>query len=69
MDLVVATDVTNPLLGPEGAAAVFGPQKGATPDRSRGWVEAALTRYAEVVAAYAGRGHSAACRVGARQAG
>lgn len=27
----VATDVTNPLLGPSGAAAVFGPQKGATP--------------------------------------
>ncbi|MEU3275108.1 glycerate kinase [Saccharomonospora sp. NPDC006951] len=27
----VATDVTNPLLGPEGAAAVFGPQKGAGP--------------------------------------
>ncbi|SFA90957.1 glycerate kinase [Amycolatopsis marina] len=28
----VATDVTNPLLGPEGAAPVFGPQKGAGPD-------------------------------------
>lgn len=27
----VATDVTNPLLGPSGAAAVFGPQKGAGP--------------------------------------
>ena len=27
----VACDVTNPLLGPQGAAAVFGPQKGATP--------------------------------------
>lgn len=30
--VVVAVDVTNPLLGPEGAAAVFGPQKGAAPD-------------------------------------
>jgi glycerate kinase len=30
---VVLTDVTSPLLGPEGAAAVFGPQKGVTPDR------------------------------------
>ncbi|OEY66987.1 glycerate kinase [Marinobacter sp. X15-166B] len=30
--LVVACDVTNPLLGADGAAAVFGPQKGATPD-------------------------------------
>jgi glycerate 2-kinase len=29
---VVLSDVTNPLLGPLGAAAVFGPQKGATPD-------------------------------------
>lgn len=27
----VACDVTNPLLGPEGASAVYGPQKGATP--------------------------------------
>ena len=31
VELIVATDVTNPLLGPDGAAAVFGPQKGATP--------------------------------------
>jgi glycerate kinase len=29
--LVMATDVGNPLTGPEGAAHVFGPQKGATP--------------------------------------
>lgn len=29
--LSVASDVTNPLLGPTGAAAVYGPQKGATP--------------------------------------
>lgn len=29
---VAATDVTNPLLGPTGAAAVYGPQKGAGPD-------------------------------------
>ena len=28
---VIATDVDNPLYGPNGAAAVFGPQKGATP--------------------------------------
>jgi len=30
--LRVACDVTNPLLGPRGAARVFGPQKGATPE-------------------------------------
>lgn len=28
---IAATDVTNPLLGPTGAAAVYGPQKGASP--------------------------------------
>ena len=32
VDMVVACDVDNPLLGPEGAARVFGPQKGASPE-------------------------------------
>ena len=32
VDLEIACDVSNPLLGPTGAAAVFGPQKGATPE-------------------------------------
>ncbi|MDQ0753262.1 glycerate kinase [Streptomyces africanus] len=31
VDLVLATDVDNPLLGPTGTAAVYGPQKGASP--------------------------------------
>jgi glycerate kinase len=31
-DLAIACDVDNPLLGPQGAAAVYGPQKGATPE-------------------------------------
>ena len=30
-ELILAADVTNPLLGPDGAAAIFGPQKGASP--------------------------------------
>jgi glycerate kinase len=30
--ILIACDVTNPLYGPTGAAAIFGPQKGATPD-------------------------------------
>ena len=30
VEIVCAADVTNPLLGPRGASAVFGPQKGAT---------------------------------------
>ena len=31
-DITIAADVTSPLHGPDGAAAVFAPQKGATPD-------------------------------------
>ncbi|MGH7215025.1 MAG: glycerate kinase, partial [Tepidisphaeraceae bacterium] len=34
-EIVVACDVNNPLHGPNGAAPVFGPQKGATPDQVR----------------------------------
>jgi len=33
VELIAALDVRNPLLGPDGAAAVFGPQKGATPEQ------------------------------------
>jgi glycerate 2-kinase len=33
VQLVAALDVDNPLLGPAGAAAVYGPQKGATPEQ------------------------------------
>ncbi|WP_394616175.1 glycerate kinase [Lentzea sp. JNUCC 0626] len=33
VDLVLASDVDNPLLGPSGAAAVYGPQKGASPEQ------------------------------------
>jgi glycerate kinase len=32
VEITVACDVTNPLYGPTGAARVFGPQKGATPE-------------------------------------
>ena len=32
VEIVVASDVQNPLTGPDGAAAVYGPQKGATPE-------------------------------------
>jgi glycerate kinase len=32
VEIVVASDVTNPLLGPDGAARTYGPQKGATPE-------------------------------------
>lgn len=32
-EFIVACDVSNPLIGPNGASSVFGPQKGATPER------------------------------------
>lgn len=32
IEVLVACDVTNPLLGPQGASAVYGPQKGADPE-------------------------------------
>src|SRR6185369_1735038 len=33
VELIIASDVTNPAVGADGAAAVFGPQKGATPEQ------------------------------------
>jgi glycerate kinase len=42
---VILSDVTNPLLGPTGAAAVFGPQKGATLD-DVATLDAHLARFA-----------------------
>ena len=50
----VASDVTAPLLGPTGASAVFGPQKGATPADVQ-TLEAALTQLASVTAATLGK--------------
>lgn len=45
---VVATDVDNPLTGPQGASAVFGPQKGAAPD-DVAMLDRALAHFAAVV--------------------
>lgn len=45
----VACDVTNPLTGEEGATAVFGPQKGATPEMIV-TLDNALAHYAQVIA-------------------
>ncbi|GGB42448.1 glycerate kinase [Fictibacillus barbaricus] len=44
----VACDVTNPLTGPLGASAVFGTQKGATPEMV-GILDDCLKRYAEAI--------------------
>lgn len=54
-EVVVASDVDNPLLGPHGAAAVYGPQKGASP-ADVAVLEAGLRRFAEVAAAAVGEG-------------
>ena len=44
-----ACDVNNPLTGPKGASAVFGPQKGANPEMVAG-LDANLVRYAGIIA-------------------
>ncbi|MBR7744826.1 glycerate kinase [Phycicoccus sp. BSK3Z-2] len=62
--VVVACDVDNPLLGADGAAAVYGPQKGATPDQVP-LLDAALARLAALVP----DGDALAARPGAGAAG
>jgi glycerate kinase len=64
--ILVATDVDNPLLGPNGAAAVFGPQKGAGPVELE-QLERGLSTLARVVAEEIGRDDST--RPGAGAAG
>ncbi len=60
----VACDVDNPLCGARGAAAVYGPQKGATPGQVE-LLDQLLGRYADVVAATAGADHRDAPGAGA----
>lgn len=48
-EVVVLTDVTNPLTGPRGAAEVFGPQKGLTEASDRRTADAGLARLAELL--------------------
>ena len=45
-EILVACDVKNPLCGENGASAVFGPQKGATPEMVK-TLDSLLERYAE----------------------
>ena len=47
-EVEVACDVTNPLTGPRGASAVYGPQKGATPEMVAE-LDAALHHFAEII--------------------
>ena len=44
----VACDVTNPLLGEQGASAVFGPQKGASPEQVQ-QLDKALAQFAKII--------------------
>ncbi|GAB7105566.1 glycerate kinase [Streptomyces phaeofaciens JCM 4814] len=48
VELVLASDVDNPLTGPKGAPAVYGPQKGASPDDVEA-LDSALAHYAKVL--------------------
>ena len=65
-DFLVACDVTNPLTGPEGASAVYGPQKGASPDMVV-LLDNALRNFARVVKA--GLGADVDARPGTGAAG
>lgn len=54
VELRIASDVTNPLLGPSGAATVYGPQKGASAVDVRN-LDAALGRWADALESATGR--------------
>ncbi|MDP9819052.1 glycerate kinase family protein [Spirilliplanes yamanashiensis] len=64
VDVVLAADVDNPLLGPSGAAAVYGPQKGAGPADVAA-LDEGLARWATLLGAAAGRDVAAAPGAGA----
>ncbi|WP_184556558.1 glycerate kinase [Streptomyces paradoxus] len=53
IELVLASDVDNPLTGPKGAPAVYGPQKGASPEDVAA-LDAALAHFAKVLQGPAG---------------
>lgn len=64
VEIEVAADVNNPLCGPHGASAVFGPQKGASPAQVE-QLDAALRHFAGVAARTLGEDHSLFPGVGA----
>jgi glycerate kinase len=74
VSITVACDVTNPLLGEKGASAIFGPQKGATPEMIKtldaglsklaaAWIKAGLTTDVEHNGDGAAGGVGAALRI------
>ena len=54
VELLVACDVNNPLVGPRGAAAVYGPQKGATPADVQ-MLDANLRHFGRLAGAFCGQ--------------
>jgi glycerate kinase len=62
--ITLAADVANPLTGPDGAAAVFGPQKGATAEQIVA-LDAGLRHWADLVTATTGTDWSGAPGAGA----
>ncbi|EJO93027.1 glycerate kinase [Ectopseudomonas mendocina DLHK] len=64
VQIEVAADVDNPLCGARGASAVFGPQKGATPEQVAE-LDTALGRFARIAAATLGEDHAEFPGVGA----
>ncbi len=66
IEFLVASDVDNPLLGPSGAARVYAPQKGASPDDVT-LLEAGLEKWADL--AEQARGRTARDAAGAGAAG
>jgi glycerate kinase len=74
VSIKVACDVTNPLLGSKGASAIFGPQKGATPEMvaqldsglsklADAWIKAGLAKDVEQPGDGAAGGVGAALRI------
>lgn len=53
-EITIATDVRNPLYGPDGAACVYGPQKGAGPEAVRA-LDDGLRTFAEALERHCGR--------------
>jgi glycerate 2-kinase len=68
VEFLLASDVDNPLLGPHGAAAVYGPQKGASPDDVE-LLEQGLARWADRAEAAVARGITVRDAPGAGAAG
>ncbi len=63
-EVILASDVTNPLLGPKGATAVYGPQKGVD-EQTGPRLEAGLARFAEITARLTGVDHRETAGAGA----